>query len=62
VALGWRHEPDTAVAVLIVVPAHECRHPGAGLLNALERTPRVVRPVLTAPRDCVYTVRNSDSE
>lgn len=62
VALGWRHELDTAVAVPVVVPAHECRHPGASLLDALERSPRVVRPVLTAPRDFVYTVRNSDSE
>jgi hypothetical protein len=30
VALRWRHEPDTAVAVLIVVPAHKCCHPAAG--------------------------------
>ena len=48
VALGRRHEPDAAVAMLVVVPIHECRYPGAGLLCALERTPRVVRPVLGA--------------
>ncbi len=62
VAQGRRHEPDAAVTVPIVVPAHEPRHPGAGLLDALERTPLIVLPVLTAPRDCVYTVRNGDSE
>ena len=45
VALGWRHEPDTAVAVLIVVPAHERRHQGASLLDALEWPAWVVRPV-----------------
>ena len=62
VALRWRHEPDTAVAVLIVVPAHKCCHPAAGLCHALEWPPWVVRPVLTAQRDCVYKVWNSDSE
>jgi hypothetical protein len=39
VALIWSHEPDAAMAVLVVVPVHECT--GA------------VRPVLTALRDCV---------
>ena len=62
VSLGWRHEPDAAVAVLVVVPADERRHPDAGLLDAAERPAWVVRPVLTAPRDFVYTVRNNDSE
>jgi hypothetical protein len=62
VALRWRHEPDTAVAVLEVVPIHERTYPQAGLLHAPEGTRGVVRPVLTAPRDCVYTVRNNDSE
>ena len=28
VALRWRQEPDTAVAVLIVVPAHKLRWSG----------------------------------
>ena len=45
VALRWRHEPDTAVAVLIVVPAHKCCHPAASLCHALEWPPGVVRPV-----------------
>jgi hypothetical protein len=45
VALRWRHEPDAAVAVLIVVPIHERTYPQAGLLHALEWPPRVVRPV-----------------
>ncbi len=61
-ALRWRHEPDAAVAVLVVVPIHESRDPGAGLLDTLEWPSGVVRPVLTAPRDCVYKVWNSDSE
>jgi hypothetical protein len=62
VALRWRDEPDAAVAVLLVVPAHECRHPGAGFIHAGEWPAGIVRPVLTAPRDFVYTVRNNDSE
>ena len=62
VALRWRHEPDTAVAVLIVVPAHKCCHSAASLCHALEWPPEVVRPVLTASRDCVFKVWNRDSE
>jgi hypothetical protein len=46
VALRWRHEPDAAVAVLVVVPAHKCCHPAASLCHALEWLPGVVRPVL----------------
>ncbi len=61
-ALIGCHEPDAAVAVLVVVLIHKCRHPGAGLLDALEWPAGVVRPVFTAPRACVYTVWNSDSE
>jgi len=34
VALRWRHEPDAAVGVLIVVPAHKCCHPAAGACPA----------------------------
>jgi hypothetical protein len=34
------------VAVLIVVPAHKCCHPVAGLFHALEWPSGVVRPVL----------------
>jgi hypothetical protein len=45
VALRWRHEPDAAVAVLIVVPAHKCCYPAASLCHALEGTRGVVRPV-----------------
>ncbi len=46
VALIRRHEPDTAVAVLVVVPIHECRHPGAGVVLAPEWPPWVDRTVL----------------
>ena len=35
-ALIGCHEPDAAVAVLVVVAIHKCRHPSAGLLDALE--------------------------
>ena len=45
VALRWRHEPDAAVAVLVVVPIHKRTYPQAGLLHALEGTRGVVRPV-----------------
>ena len=45
-ALGWRHKSDAAVAVPIVVPAHERRHPDAGLLHAGEWPAWVVRPTL----------------
>jgi hypothetical protein len=62
VALRWRHEPDAAVAMLVVVPIHERAYPQAGLCHALEWPPGVVRPVLTAPRDCAYKVWKSDSE
>ena len=27
VTLRWRHEPDAAVAVPVVVPGHESHHP-----------------------------------
>ena len=45
VALIGRHEPDAAVAVLVVVPVHECTSPGAGLFHAAEWPSGVVRPV-----------------
>ena len=45
VALRWRHEPDAAVVVLVVVPIHKRIYPQAGLLYALEGTRGVVRPV-----------------
>jgi hypothetical protein len=34
VALRWLHEPDAAVAVLIVVPVHKDCHPAAGACPA----------------------------
>ena len=46
VALIRRHEPDGAVAVPMVVPVHEFRHPAAGFFLAAEGTPGVVRSVL----------------
>ena len=48
IALIGCHEPDAAVAVLVVVPIHKDRHPVAGLLDALEWPAGVVRPVFTA--------------
>jgi hypothetical protein len=42
VALRWRQEPDTAVAVLIVVPAHKCCYPATSLCHAMEWPPGVV--------------------
>jgi hypothetical protein len=38
-------EPDAPVAVLVVVPVHECTDPAAGLVLAAESKPGVVRPV-----------------
>ena len=46
VALRWRHEPDAAVAVLVVVPIHERTYLQAGLFHTLEWPPGVVRPLL----------------
>jgi hypothetical protein len=46
VTLGWRLEPDAAVAAAVVITAHERRNLATGLLQALKRTPRVFRPVL----------------
>jgi len=46
VALGWRHEPDEAVAVLVVVVIHVRRQLGAGLLEVGEWLAGVVWPVL----------------
>ncbi len=45
VALVGRHEFDTAVAVRLVVPVDERRHPQAGFLSADKCTSWVVRPV-----------------
>jgi len=45
VALVGRHEPDGAVAVVVVVPVHECRHPQASLFLTAEGTSGIVRPV-----------------
>jgi hypothetical protein len=38
-------EPDSAVAVPVVVPVHECRHPAAGHLHAEEWTVGIVLTV-----------------
>ena len=45
VPLIRRHEPDGAVAVPVVVPVHECHHPGAGLFLAAEGPSGVIRSV-----------------
>ena len=57
-----RHELDAAMAVPVDVPVDKRGHPLTGCLLTGERPAGVVRPILTAPRDCVYAVRNSDSE
>ena len=62
VTLNRRHELDPAVAVLVVVPIDERGHPLTSLLFGGKWLAGVIRPILTAPRDFVYTVLNSDSE
>jgi hypothetical protein len=62
VTLVRRYELDAAVTVAVVVPVHKCRYPLACLRLAGERPAGVIRSILTAPRDCVYKVWNSDSE
>lgn len=46
VTLSGRHEPDAAVAALVVVPVHESRHPQAGFFLAAKGPPGVVGSVL----------------
>ena len=62
VTLLRRHELDAAVAGLMVVTAHERRHPAAAFLISDKLTARVVTAVLTKPRDCVFSVLNSETE
>jgi hypothetical protein len=45
VPLRWRHEPDAVVAVLIVVPIDDYCNPVVGLFGALEKMPRIDRPI-----------------
>ena len=61
VALIRLHKTDPTVAVLVVDPLHELRHPAKSFIDGMKGPSGVVRPVLTAPRDFVYTVRNRDS-
>ena len=49
VALLGRDEFDAAVAVPVVVPVDERRHPLAGFLRAGKGPARVVRPVFRRP-------------
>ena len=44
--LRRRHEPDRAVTMLLVVPAHQRAHPGARGEQGIERLERIGRPVL----------------
>ncbi len=44
--LRRRHEPDRAVTMLLVVPAHQCTHPGARGEQGIERLEGMGRPVL----------------
>ena len=62
VTLVRRDELDTAVTMTVVVPVHKSGYPLACLRLAGERPAGVIRSILTAPRDCVYKVWNSDSE
>ncbi len=61
VTLVGRHEFDAAVAVLMVVPVDERRHPLTGLVFGGKWLTGVISSILSAPRDSVYTVLNSDS-
>lgn len=49
VALLGRHELDAALAVPVVVPVDERRHPYAGFLRTGKGPARVVRPVFRRP-------------
>ena len=62
VTLLWRHELDAAVTMPVVVPVDECGNPLTGMLFGCKGLAGVIRPILTAPRDFVYTVLNRDSE
>lgn len=61
-ALVGRHKFDAAVAVPVVVPVDERDDPLTGLLFGGKWLAGVIRPILPAPRDFVYTVLNRDSE
>ncbi len=61
VALIGRHVLDTAVPVLRVGPLDKAIHPGLHRKQIPESPKRITLVVLTAPRDCVYIVRNHDS-
>ena len=50
VALVSRDELDAAVAVTVVVPVDERRHPQTGLLNVGKGPSRVIRPVFCCPQ------------
>ncbi|CAE6857072.1 hypothetical protein R75483_07874 [Paraburkholderia domus] len=45
-ALRRRYEPDRAVPMFLVVPAHQCAHPGTRGEQGIERLEGVSRPVL----------------
>ncbi len=62
VTLVRRYKLDAAVTVAVVVPVHKSGYPLACLRLAGEGPAGVIRSILTAPRDCVYKVWNSDSE
>jgi len=62
VTLLGRHEFDAAVAVLVVVPVDELGDPLTRLFFGGKWFAGVIRSILSAPRDFVYTVLNSDSE
>ena len=62
VTLLRRHEFDPAVPVPMVVPVDERSAPFTGLPFGDKGFAGVIRPILSAPRDFVYTVLNSDSE
>ena len=53
-----RHELEAAVEVLVVVPANELSDPLTRLFFGGKWPAGVIRPILSAPRDFVYTVLN----
>ena len=52
---------ETAVAMLAVVPLYKASNPAPHGIQAAKAAQVVALVILTAPRDCVYIVINSDS-
>ena len=61
VTLIGRYVLDATVAMLAVVPLHKAINPDSYRDQIPEAPQRIALVILTAPRDCVYMVRNHDS-